>query len=338
MTPASEIRDPAPGSASTAPPGGAISSPARIVIETQRLTKRFGDILAVDRLSLAIHEGEVFGLLGPNGAGKSTTIHLLCGLLAPDDGGVTLFGKTVRPGADVVKRSVGICPQDIVLWPKLTCLEQLEFTGKMYGLPRGQARRSGLALLSDLGLSEKARRLAGTLSGGMKRRLNLALALVHDPAVAILDEPEAGLDPQSRVMVREYIRAMAARKTVLFTTHNMDEAERVCDRVAIIDHGTLLALDTPEHLKKTVGSGGVLEIDVDRAETADAVLADLARMGLKGVHVGRTLVIHGADVVSVLPAILERLKAGGAAAGEVKLRHNTLEDVFITLTGRRLRE
>jgi ABC-2 type transport system ATP-binding protein len=250
----------------------------RIAVETAGLTKRFGDILAVAGLALQVFEGEVFGLLGPNGAGKSTTINLVCGLLGADSGTVRIFGEPVRPGSEVVRSRIGICPQDIVVWPKLTCLEQLAFIGRMYGLSRATARARGDALLEDLGLAEKRNRVAATLSGGMKRRLNLALALVHDPSVVILDEPEAGLDPQSRVMVREYIRAMASRRTVLFTTHNMDEAERICDRVAIIDRGRLLALDTPDRLKKTIG------------------------------------------------------------AGEVRLRENSLEDVFIALTGRRLRE
>jgi ABC-2 type transport system ATP-binding protein len=316
-----------------------LDAPRRVVLETSALTKRFGDVLAVDGLGLSVFEGEVFGLLGPNGAGKSTTINLICGLLAADAGDVRLHGEAVRPGADVVKRRVGVCPQDIVVWPKLTCLEQLVFTGEMYGLKRGAARKRGEALLADLGLSEKRNKLAATLSGGMKRRLNFALALVHDPDTVILDEPEAGLDPQSRVMVREYIRAMAARKTVLFTTHNMDEAERVCDRVAIIDRGKLLTLDTPEHLKRTIGSGGVLEIPLPGGTDAPAdLVAGFESLGLQAVIVDRTLVVRGADVVSRLPAILDRLRARGVAPGEVKLRENTLEDVFIALTGRRLRE
>jgi ABC-2 type transport system ATP-binding protein len=264
-------------------PGGAAAvetlsnSPEVPALDVRGLSKRFGDVRAVEKLSLRVRPGEVFGLLGPNGAGKSTTINLICGLLAADAGDILLFGEPVHPGAEVVKRRLGVCPQEIVIWSKLTCLEQLEFTGAMYGLERAAARRRGLELLSDLGLLEKKSRLAATLSGGMKRRLNLALALVHDPDFVVLDEPEAGLDPQRRVMVREYIRSLARRRTVLFTTHNMDEAERVCDRVAIIDRGALLVLDTPDRLKQTV-------------------------------------------------------------VRESAPRENTLEDVFITLTGRRLRE
>jgi len=310
----------------------------RIVLEASALTKRFGDVRAVDGLSLSVFEGEVFGLLGPNGAGKSTTINLICGLLAADAGEIRLFGEAVRPGADVVKRRLGVCPQDIVIWPKLTCLEQLTFTGEMYGMTNAAARARGASLLSDLGLAEKKNKLATTLSGGMKRRLNFALALVHDPDMVILDEPEAGLDPQSRVMVREYIRSMSAQRTVLFTTHNMDEAERICDRVAIIDRGKLLSLDTPDHLKRTVGAGGVLEIPLAGADAPPGLVAGLEKLGLEAVVAGSTLVLRGADVVSCLPVILDRLRAAGLAIGEVRLRENSLEDVFIALTGRSLRE
>jgi ABC-2 type transport system ATP-binding protein len=309
----------------------------RTAIEAAGLSKRFGDVQALAGLSLRVMEGEVFGLLGPNGAGKSTAINLICGLLAADGGAVRIFGQPVRPGAEVVRSRIGVCPQDIVIWPKLTCLEQLEFIGRMYGLPRAAARARGSVLLGDLGLAEKAGRLAATLSGGMKRRLSLALALVHDPSVVILDEPEAGLDPQSRIMVRAYIRSQASRRTVLFTTHNMDEAERICDRVAVIDRGRLLALDTPERLKKTIGAGGLLEIELAGA-AEPGVTAGLEALGLKAVLAGRTLVLRGADVVSCLPAVLDRLRAAGSAPGDVRLRENSLEDVFIALTGRRLRE
>ena len=309
----------------------------RVAVEAAGLTKRFGDILAVAGLELQVFEGEVFGLLGPNGAGKSTTINLICGLLRPDGGTICVFGEPVRPGSEVVRSRIGICPQDIVIWPRLTCLEQIEFVGRMYGQSRGAARARGAVLLEDLGLSEKRNRVAATLSGGMKRRLNLALALVHEPSVVILDEPEAGLDPQSRVMVREYIRAMASRRTVLFTTHNMDEAERVCDRVAIIDRGRLLALDTPGRLKKTIGAGGVLEVTLG-AIPGPGLMAEIESLGLKALLAERTMAVRGSDVVACLPVVLDRLRAAGAVPGEVRLRENSLEDVFIALTGRRLRE
>lgn len=222
------------------------------VLETRSLTKRYGHLVAVDDLSLEIREGEVFGLLGPNGAGKTTTIGMLCGLLKPSGGQVFIRGRRVVNGDAGGRISVGFCPQNIVLWGQLTCLEQLRFIGRMYGMRARDAREKGLALLDCLGLAEKRDKTARTLSGGMQRRLNLAMALVHDPELLVLDEPESGLDPQSRVLVRDFITSLTGRKTIILTTHNMDEADRLADRVAIIDHGKLLTVDMPETDRKSV--------------------------------------------------------------------------------------
>jgi ABC-2 type transport system ATP-binding protein len=313
------------------------------VLQTQGLTKRFGALTAVDDLSLEVREGEIFGFLGPNGAGKTTSISMMCGLLAPDAGRVLIHGQPVHGGAPEIRARVGVCPQETVLWEKLTALEQLEFIGSMYGVRPRSARQRGVVLLEALGLSGKANVLAGKLSGGMKRRLNLALALVHDPQVVVLDEPEAGLDPQGRVLVREYVRSLARRKTVILTTHNIDEAERLADRVAIIDHGKLLVVDTPEALKQTVGEGDVLEVDLGSSSpepaTAIAAPVGIARRFFADVStVDHTLTVRGHDLIERLPALLEALRAAGLQTADVRLRANTLEDVFLSLTGRRLRE
>jgi ABC-2 type transport system ATP-binding protein len=172
----------------------------------------------------------------------------------------------------------------------------------------------------------------------MQRRLNLALALIHDPELLILDEPEAGLDPQSRVLVREYIHSLAKQKTVIFTTHNMDEADRVCDRIAIIDHGKLLQLDTPEHLKHSSGTGSILEIQISENNYLAQIIKEIELMHLQVVHIDQKLVIRSQEVLTFLPKIIERLKEFNITVQELKLRENTLEDVFISLTGRRLRE
>jgi ABC-2 type transport system ATP-binding protein len=305
------------------------------VLETLSLTKRYGALTAVQELSLEIQEGEVFGLLGPNGAGKTTSINMICGLLRPDAGQVMIRGKPIAQGD--VRRRVGMCPQNIVLWGQLTCLEQMVFLGEMYGIDRKSARRYSEQLLQELDLTEKRDHRARTLSGGMQRRLNLAMALVHDPEILVLDEPEAGLDPQSRVLVREYIKSLARRKTIILTTHNMDEAERMADRVAILDHGRLLTVDTPEALKRTAGEGDVLEIEVEDVPVASAraVIAAIAPQISMTDH---TLVIRARGAVELLPAILDALRVIHARPGEVRLRANSLEDVFISLTGRRLRE
>jgi len=308
-----------------------------IALQTEHLTKRFGPLIAVDDLSLEVREGEIFGFLGPNGAGKTTAISMMCGLLRPDAGRVLVEGQPVDAGGAAIRARVGVCPQETVLWEKLTCLEQLEFVGEMYGMPRASARKRGQELLETLGLAERARSLAGKLSGGMRRRLNLALALVHDPPIVVLDEPEAGLDPQSRVLVREYIRSLTPRKTVILTTHNMDEAERLSQRVAIIDHGRLLTVDTPEALKRSVGEGEVLEIEVERIEVQAAVQV-IEGLGLSAGAVNHAILVRGRDVAAQLPEILLALRAAGAEMSDIHLRSHSLEDVFIALTGKRLRE
>jgi ABC-2 type transport system ATP-binding protein len=306
------------------------------VLKTQNLTKRYNGLTAVDGLDLEVHQGEVFGLLGPNGAGKTTSINMMCGLLAPDTGKVFIQGQPVHGGDIEVRARVGVCPQQAIFWEKLTCIEQLEFIGEMYNVPRRIARQRGDELLDTLGLRDKRDKLAATLSGGMQRRLNLTLALVHDPEILVLDEPEAGLDPQSRVLVREYIRSLARQKTIILTTHNMDEADRMADRVAIIDHGKLLVLDTPEALKRTVGEGDVLELEVKEISTEQA-LTQLKTIFLDATALDGTITIRAQNIVEKLPAIIENVQSAGGEVGEVHLRANSLEDVFIALTGRRLR-
>jgi ABC-2 type transport system ATP-binding protein len=219
------------------------------------LKKHYGEVLAVDSLSLELQPGEVLGLLGPNGAGKTTTIGIVCGLIAQDSGRVLLDGTDLAGRRDL-RLSIGYCPQSLIVWDRLGCLEQLVFVGRLYGASRADALREGRRLLDILGLAEKTRVQARRLSGGMQRRLNLALALVHRPRLLVLDEPEAGLDPQSRVLVREYIRTLAGERTILVCTHDMDEAERMADRVAIIDQGRLLELDSPAALLSRFGEEG----------------------------------------------------------------------------------
>ncbi len=310
----------------------------KVVLQANGLTKSYGDLFAVKNLSLEVYAGEVFGLLGPNGAGKTTSINMMCGLLQPDDGQVTIHGQTISSGSADLRSRVGVCPQEIVLWKKLTCLEQLQFIGEMYGLKAAQARQQSNHLLEKLDLIEVAHKLARTLSGGMQRRLNLAMALVHDPEIVILDEPEAGLDPQSRIRVREYIKTLAQTKTIILTTHNMDEAERIADRVAIIDYGELLVLDSPKALKHSVGEGDVLEITLPDKSAPTRVALDNLEDRAIITMTDETLYIRALDVVNLLPVILERFTAAGVQPGEVRVRENSLEDVFILLTGRRLRE
>jgi len=311
--------------------------PPDVILRLHRLRKAFGDVEAVRDLSLQVRRGEVFGFLGPNGAGKTTTIRMLCGLLSCDDGEIRLNGATLREAPREVRRRIGLCPQELVIWETLTCLEQLIFVGTQYDLPRRVARGRALDLLRTLGLSDRSSHLAKTLSGGMKRRLNLALALVHDPELLVLDEPQAGLDPQSRIMVREYIQSLAGEKTVLLTTHEMDEADRLAHRLGIIDHGRLLILDTPDALKANHAGGEVLEIGIGDGAEVPTDLPLPRGLSLMESLPG-TLRMSGLNLQEAIPRVMAALRAHGVEASGVTLRKPTLEDVFISLTGRGLRE
>jgi len=315
-------------------------SESDVILSIRGVTRSYGDVVAVRDLSLDILRGEVFGLLGPNGAGKTTTISIVCGLLHSDSGDVVIDGKSTSNHRGSWHRLLGLCPQELVIWESLTCLEQLQFVGQLYDISRSEAKSAGMAVLETLGLGDHRDRLARTLSGGMKRRLNIALALVHDPEIVILDEPQAGLDPQSRILVREHIRSLAQRKTVILTTHDMDEADRLADRIAVVDHGRLLELDTAEGLKGRIGEGEVLEVrpapgQADRlAATAAALPQELNRLSERS----GLLRLVGRDVGARLPEIMSALRQAGVEIEDVTLRKKTLEDVFIALTGRGLRE
>ncbi|MDQ7992647.1 MAG: ABC transporter ATP-binding protein [Propionicimonas sp.] len=248
------------------------------LLAAEAITRRFGDLVAVDRVSLALAPGRVVALIGPNGAGKTSTIDVLCGTATPDGGRVSWQGEPAT--APVLRRVVGYCPQAVELWPRLSCAEQVTLLARLDGRPRKEARRRCADVLDRLGLGGKARARADTLSGGMKRRLNLALALVNDPPVLVLDEPEAGLDPQSRVLVRDLIAELANDRAILIASHDIAELALLADEVVVLDHGRVLAAGSPDEL--------------------------LARHGGPG--------------------------RPGPATGA------TLEDVFLTLTGRSLRE
>lgn len=314
---------------------------ADVVLRTEGLTKSYGSLVAVNELSLEVYQGEILGFLGPNGAGKTTSIDMMCGLLKPDRGRVLIDGSSIEMGDPGLRRRIGVCPQDVILWERLTCSEQLQLMGRMYGLSRSLTEARAEELLIDFELGNKKKSQARTLSGGMQRRLNLAMALIHDPEILLLDEPEVGLDPQSRVNVRSHIRSLARTKTIILTTHNMDEAERLADRVAIIDHGELLVLDTPEKLKGSVGEGDVLEITIEGQDRAIGGAMDLLAQSTEGasLHLTQdTLIVKAPQVVKQITDIVEILEREGIEATDVRLRETTLEDVFIHLTGRRLRE
>jgi ABC-2 type transport system ATP-binding protein len=314
-------------------------SPDALALQVQGLSKRYGDLIAVDDLTLEVKRGEIFGFLGPNGAGKTTTINMMMGLQKPTSGTVRINGQDQ---ATVPKRSIGVCPQQLVMWEQLTCAENLILMGDMYGLPRAVTLTRVHWLLAELALSEKANVRVSELSGGIKRRLNVALAALHDPDILVLDEPSAGLDPQSRLLLWRFIRELqrCAGKTIILTTHAMEEADALSDRIAIIDHGKLLRLDTPANLKKTIGSGDIVELKLADPGQNATVIADLKSIaGIQEISdVGGKINIRALDAVSLLPEIIERIDVKGSHVSDLSIRENTLEDVFIDLTGRGLRE
>src|SRR6267143_5675363 len=273
-------------------------------IEARSLTKRFGDLVAVDGVSVAIEEGEIFGLLGPNGAGKTTFIRMMAGLTKPTSGEVYVRGARVDKQSRVDPSIFGLCPQHLVLFEHLTPVENLVFFADMYRVPRAESAPRARAMLERLSLTDKSGALASTLSGGMKRRLNLALALIHDPPIVVLDEPSAGLDPQSRIVVHDFIQELSVKqgKTVILTTHEMDVADRLSRRVAIIDRGKLIVVDTPDRLKNTVGEGDTVVLRLrDAARAQEAVRAALSLEGVRNaIAVSRELRFNALNAVARL--------------------------------------
>ena len=275
------------------------------MLEAHDLWKSYGDAPAVAGVSLAAARGEIVGLLGPNGAGKSTTVAMLCGLMRPDRGTVALDGRPVGDDASAVKARIGLVPQEIALHEDLSALGNLRLFGALYGVDGGLLRERCAMALELVGLAERAEAKPATFSGGMKRRLNLACALVHDPDLLILDEPTVGVDPQSRNAIFANLEALRERgKALVYTTHYMEEVERLCDRIVIVDHGRIVAADTID------GLVGLLPHRVTRRLTIEGVVDDevMAWLAARGLAVGTD-------------------RAGGA-----------LEDVFLHLTGRELRD
>jgi len=311
----------------------------KFIIEANNLSKSFGDFVAVDDLNLKIKKGEVFGFLGPNGAGKTTSIKMMVGLLRPTGGQILVDGDDI---SQVDRIKIGICPQDIVLWESLTCKESLKFMGQMYEVPDDILKTRVENLLEDLILMDKANTLVSNLSGGMKRRLNLAMALIHSPEIVILDEPSEGLDPQSRRVLWNFIRSLRDNegKTVILTTHLMDEADGLSDRIAIIDHGKLLRLDTPKNLKKEFGEGDIVEMHLADSKMNQEVIFELKTLETMDsvTEVDGKINIRTLNAVGKLPEIMNKVQDMNTEIADISLHPNTLEDVFIELTGTSLRE
>lgn len=297
------------------------------MITASNLIKQFGHITAVDNLSLEIRRGETYGLLGPNGAGKSTTINMLCGVLAPDSGNIRINGDSDPTRADV-RCQLGLAPQALALYDELTGEENIRFFGSLYNL-RGSTLGDRVAwALEFVGLTERRNDRAKTYSGGMQRRLNLACALVHDPPVLLLDEPTVGVDPQSRNVIFEKIEELKTEgRTILYTTHYMEEAERLCDRVAIMDNGKILAMDSVEALITKHGGDSIVEGElVSPPEEPDRFPGEIT----DSTHI-RIETREPLQVVS-------ELASSGSKFRTLSIQRADLETVFLNLTGRSLRD
>jgi ABC-2 type transport system ATP-binding protein len=310
------------------------------IIEAAGLTKRYpgAPAPAVDAISFTVNEGEIFGLLGPNGAGKTTLISMLSCLASPDGGTATIGGNDIVRDQNTVKRKIGLVPQELALYPTLSSHQNLLCFGGLYGLRGSELRASISRVLEMVGLADRANDRVETLSGGMKRRINIAAGLLHSPRVLFLDEPTVGVDPQSRNFIFEGIEALrSAGMTMLYTTHYMEEAQRLCDRVAIVDQGRVLALDTPKALMNA--HGGVVSLAVEGGDAAAAArtLAGVAGITRASAADGRILV-QSQNPAAILGRVVEVATGAGVQIHAVEILEHNLESVFLDLTGRRLRD
>ena len=309
------------------------------MIEVNGLGKEYGDLTAVDNLSLRAEPGKIFGLLGPNGAGKSTTIGCISGLLAPSRGSVKVMGHDVQTNPRAAKSELGIVPQELALYEELSARENLDYWGSAYGL-RGSHLKGRIAeVLELITLADRAKEPVKKFSGGMKRRLNFGCGIIHEPRVLLLDEPTVGVDPQSRVNLLDLVREQVRRGIcVLYTTHYMEEAERLCDRLAIVDHGSVIAEGTLAELRAEIGERDILRLTGDFGSEVPAALnrsfADLEVVQSEE----NILTLALAQASRRLPEIFAAITAAGGELRETTLTQPSLESLFIKLTGKELRQ
>lgn len=308
------------------------------IIETKDLTRKFGDLVAVDRLNIQVKHGEVFGLLGPNGAGKTTTISMLCTILKPTSGAATVNGFDIVKQPAQVRKSIGIVFQEPSVDDRLTGRENMEMHANLYGVPPNVAKKRINALLKLVELHDRANNLLRTYSGGMRRRLEIARGLIHYPRVLFLDEPTIGLDPQTRQHIWTYIKQLSKKEdiSIILTTHYMDEADTLCDRIAIIDYGKIVALDTPNELKESLGEE-TIAIKTSEAGKLSQRLKE-AKLVSKAATSQDELTVHVTNGHETLPRIVETAANAGIRIGSISLHEPNLGDVFLHYTGRAIRE
>ncbi|MGX7595245.1 ATP-binding cassette domain-containing protein [Planococcus plakortidis] len=310
------------------------------MLETDQLTKKFKDTIAVDEVSLVLRQGESVGLLGPNGAGKSTAIAMISTLMKPSSGDVRLNGKSVLKKPAEMRRVLGVVPQKIALYEELSAYENLKFFGRLYGLSGNRLEQRIDYVLELVGLTDRKKELVKNYSGGMQRRVNLAAAMMHEPEILIMDEPTVGIDPQSRNHLLETIRKLNRDEgmTVLYTSHYMEEIEKLCDRVYIMDHGKVIAEGTKEELKAILSDRETVLIEFD--QNYPELFTKLS--GMEGVQHStveeRSVKLIIPKGTRLLAALFHEAERYGAQVVNVNVQTPTLEDVFLRLTGRKLRD
>jgi ABC-2 type transport system ATP-binding protein len=308
------------------------------LLRIDRLAKSFGPVRAVDGVSFTVAAGELYGLLGPNGAGKTTTLSMICGLLRPDAGDVQVDGASFWANPDRARRLMGVVPQEVALYEELSGRENLEFWGRVAGLDPRTARTRAADLLAALSLTDRAADPVKNYSGGMKRRVNLGAALLHQPRLLLLDEPTVGIDPQARANILDFIRQLCAAGTaVLYTTHYLEEAEQLCNRIGIIDQGRLLAEGTFPQLQERVGGDRLFVLEGNWAGTQPETWPGFRDRFRVLQQTPRQIVVAALDATDPA-ACLQQLLALPAKVENVTLKRPSLNDVFLQLTGRDLRE
>lgn len=309
------------------------------IVEIKGLYKNFKELIALKNIDLSVEEGEIFGLLGPNGAGKTTLINILSMVKKQDLGSVKIMGKSIGDSPMEIKRKLGVVPQELAIFEELSAYENVHFFGSLYGFKGEILREKVHEALHFVGLEERMNDKAKHFSGGMKRRLNIACGIVHEPTLVIMDEPTVGIDPQSRNYILESIKALKAKgTTIIYTTHYMEEAESLCDRIAIIDRGDVIAVGTKESLASLIEECSNLQITVrEISKVKEAQL--LMVKGVERVQFeGNILTIYSRREVTNLDQIIALLIQGGAEITDIHMKELNLEDVFLNLTGRGLRD
>ncbi|MEW9095728.1 MAG: ABC transporter ATP-binding protein [Clostridiaceae bacterium] len=308
------------------------------IIAIENLTRKFGNCTAVDNVNLKIEEGEIYGLLGPNGAGKSTIINIICGLLKPHSGKIKIFNKDINDEKKIIKSNIGIVPQDIAIYEDLTVFENVKFFGSLYGLRGNYLKESSLAALEFVGLGDRIKSFPSELSGGMKRRLNIACALAHKPKLIIMDEPTVGIDPQSRNHILQSVKKLnSLGSTIIYTSHYMEEVEEICSKIAIIDHGKLIAEGSKDELKSLVWDKQRIIITIDSLNSVDE--KEIRKIsGVNGVVIkdNKVEISSNKDINNMEQVILYFTK-NNLSIQNVESNKPNLETVFLTLTGRKLR-